>query len=188
MSVLEPQLIGDLIFGAAVGPDAWNPPQWSKAIMLAGAPRGHVACAHSNAAALGWIRAHPGFTRISGLMKHRVPFIVTDLGADTDPFLLHIYAALAEKERRLISERTKVALQAAKERGVKLGGLNRGGLEKQRAAAGFAKRMRPVFAELSDLSIRALADELNRRGIRAADGGRWHPTQVTRVRARLSCE
>jgi hypothetical protein len=32
-------------------------------------------------------------------MKHRVPFIVTELGADTDPFLLHIYAALAEKER-----------------------------------------------------------------------------------------
>ena len=36
-------------------------------------------------------------------MKHRVPFIVTELGADTDPFLLHIYAALAEKERQMIS-------------------------------------------------------------------------------------
>ncbi len=36
-------------------------------------------------------------------MKHRVPFIVAELGADTDPFLLHIYAALAEKERALIS-------------------------------------------------------------------------------------
>src|SRR5262249_40865247 len=50
---------------------------------------------------------------ISGLMKHRVPFIVTELGADTDPFLLHIYAALAEKERALISRRTKDALTAA---------------------------------------------------------------------------
>ena len=39
---------------------------------------------------------------ISGLMVHRVPFIVTELGADVDPFMLHIYAALAEKERRLI--------------------------------------------------------------------------------------
>jgi DNA invertase Pin-like site-specific DNA recombinase len=122
---------------------------------------------------------------ISGLMKHRVPFIVTELGADTDPFLLHIYAALAEKERRLISERTKVALQAAKERGVRLGGLNRGGLEKQRAAAEFAEQMRPIFAELASLSIRVLAAELNRRGISAADGGHWHPTQVARVRARL---
>jgi DNA invertase Pin-like site-specific DNA recombinase len=47
---------------------------------------------------------------ISGLMKHRVPFIVTELGADIDPFLLRIYAALAEKERALISRRTKDAL------------------------------------------------------------------------------
>jgi DNA invertase Pin-like site-specific DNA recombinase len=43
---------------------------------------------------------------ISGLMQHRTPFIVAELGADTDPFMLHIYAALAEKERRLISQRT----------------------------------------------------------------------------------
>ena len=49
-------------------------------------------------------------------MKHRVPFIVTELGADTDPFLLHIYAALAEKDRALISRRTKDALAAAKAR------------------------------------------------------------------------
>jgi DNA invertase Pin-like site-specific DNA recombinase len=37
---------------------------------------------------------------ISGLMVHRVPFIVAELGADIDPFMLHIYAALAQKESR----------------------------------------------------------------------------------------
>ncbi len=51
---------------------------------------------------------------ISGLMAHKVPFIVAELGMGVDPFMLHIYAALAEKERALISERTKAALKAAK--------------------------------------------------------------------------
>ena len=39
---------------------------------------------------------------ISGLMAHRVPFVVAELGADVDPFVLHLFAALAEKERSLI--------------------------------------------------------------------------------------
>src|SRR6202050_3723960 len=59
---------------------------------------------------------------ISGLMVHRVPFLVAELGPDVDPFILHLFAALAEKERAMISARTKAALGAAKARGVKLGG------------------------------------------------------------------
>ena len=51
----------------------------------------------------------------------RVPFIVAELGRDADPFMLHLYAALAEKERRLISERTKAALAVRKATGTKLG-------------------------------------------------------------------
>jgi Resolvase, N terminal domain len=54
---------------------------------------------------------------ISGLMAHRTPFLVADLGPDVEPFLLHLYAALAEKERAVISQRTKAALSAAKDRG-----------------------------------------------------------------------
>src|ERR671910_2814647 len=54
-------------------------------------------------------------------MAQRVPFIVAELGADADPFMLHLYAALAEKERRLIAERTRVALAAKKASGAKLG-------------------------------------------------------------------
>jgi Resolvase, N terminal domain len=58
---------------------------------------------------------------IATLMAQRVPFIVCALGRNVDPFTLHIYAALAEQERRMISQRTSAGLQAAKERGVVLG-------------------------------------------------------------------
>jgi DNA invertase Pin-like site-specific DNA recombinase len=54
---------------------------------------------------------------IAGLMAQRVPFVVAELGPDVDPFMLHVYAALAEKERRLISERTRSALAAKKAQG-----------------------------------------------------------------------
>ena len=119
-------------------------------------------------------------------MKHRVPFIVTELGADTDPFLLHLYAALAEKERKLISDRTKAAMKAAKDRGVVLGGLRDKGIELQREARERAESVRGVFEELSGLSARRAAEELNARGIGTPEGGKWYATQVIRVRKRLA--
>ena len=61
---------------------------------------------------------------ISGLMVHKVHFMVAELGPDVDPFMLHLFAALAEKERAMISQRTKAALAALKARGVKLGPKN----------------------------------------------------------------
>ena len=58
---------------------------------------------------------------ISGLMAHKAPFLVAELGPDVDPFVLHLFAALAEKERAVISSRTRQALAAAKARGVTVG-------------------------------------------------------------------
>ena len=58
---------------------------------------------------------------ISGLMTQRVSFIVTELGPDVDPFMLHIHAAVAEKERNRIAQRTREVLAAAKARGQQLG-------------------------------------------------------------------
>jgi DNA invertase Pin-like site-specific DNA recombinase len=122
---------------------------------------------------------------ISGLMSERVPFIVAELGADTDPFMLHIYAALAEKERRLISERTKAGLAAAKGRGVKLGGTNAQSLKAAAEAKKRAEALRPVLAELAGMSARSVATELNKRKIQTPAGGTWHAVQVIRIRERL---
>ena len=124
---------------------------------------------------------------ISGLMEHRVPFLVTELGRDVDPFMLHIYAALAEKERRLISQRTKAALKAAKARGVRLGNPQLAeaqsvGAARVRAQADrFAATVLPVIREAQSAgatSLRAIADVLNARGVRTARGGKWAATQV----------
>lgn len=122
---------------------------------------------------------------ISGLMTHRTPFIVAELGADTDPFMLHLYAALAEKERRLISQRTKDALAAAKARGVKLGGLNAKGIRNREEARGRAEALRPVLVELAGKSARAIAVELNARRTATPSGGRWYAETVIRVQRRL---
>ena len=87
---------------------------------------------------------------VAGLMAQRVPFIVAELGRDADPFMLHLYAALAEKERRLISERTKAALQAKRASGARLGNLTNlgfagsiGRTAQAQAADEFAKNLMP---------------------------------------------
>ena len=122
---------------------------------------------------------------ISGLMTHKTPFIVTELGADADPFMLHLYAALAEKERRLISQRTRDALAAKKAQGARLGGLNAGGIKRRDEALDRAEQLRPVFVELAGLSTRAVAALLNERKIPTPAGGLWHSVTVIRVQKRL---
>jgi hypothetical protein len=88
-------------------------------------------------------------------MKHSVPFIVTELDADTDPFLLHIYAALADKERALISRRMEDALAAAKASDVVISGLRDKGASctprhstGPRHAAGLCRTWRLVASSL----------------------------------------
>jgi hypothetical protein len=47
----------------------------------------------------------PLLGEVIGRVAQRVPFLVAELGADVDPFVLHLFAALAEKERAMIAER-----------------------------------------------------------------------------------
>src|SRR5258708_30874842 len=123
---------------------------------------------------------------ISGLMTHRTPFIVAELGADADPFMLHVYAALAEKERAMISRRTKDALAAKKAQGVKLGGLNVKGIQNREEAKARAEALRPIFAELAGKSARAIAAALNGRKVPTPTGGQWSAVTVLRVQRRLA--
>src|SRR5262249_20330502 len=62
---------------------------------------------------------------ISSLMESDVPFICCD-NPNLNRLTIHILAAVAEEEARLISSRTKAALQALKSRGVKLGAARDG--------------------------------------------------------------
>jgi DNA invertase Pin-like site-specific DNA recombinase len=126
---------------------------------------------------------------IAGLMAQRIPFIVAELGADADPFMLHLYAALAEKERELISARTKAALAAAKARGVRLGRHGAECLAPAHRAAGAlrARKLSSVLIELKSqgLSARAIASELNAKSVPTVAGGRWHSQTVLRAFRRL---
>ena len=116
---------------------------------------------------------------ISGLMSQRVPFIVTSLGRNVDPFTLHIYAALAEQERRMISQRTAAGLQAAKKRGVKLGNQAIADANRKAAAERDAA-METVMRELAHLSTRKAAAEFEGRGL-----GKLSHKAVARIRVRL---
>jgi DNA invertase Pin-like site-specific DNA recombinase len=116
---------------------------------------------------------------ISGLMSKRVPFIVTELGPNVDPFMLHIHAAVAQKERELISRRTKEALAAAKARGVKLGRQEIADTNKAAAAARDAA-LEPILRETAHLSARKAVVEIERRGF-----GKIAFRTVLRARARL---
>src|SRR5258708_36318468 len=131
---------------------------------------------------------------VSGLRAQRVPFIVAELGRDADPFMLHLFAALAEKERRLISERTKAALAAKKAAGAALGNphnlIQAGSLGRAvliERAEDLAHRLAPAVRLVRSegaTTLRSIAQALNRRGIRSPRGGTWHPSSVANLLSR----
>jgi len=134
---------------------------------------------------------------ISGLMTHKVPFLVAELGPDVDPFMIHLFAALAEKERGMISARTKAGLAAAKARGTKLGMSARSKSEVRKIASVGAKANQTaalarietirwaVESALTGASLRDAADLLNKRGVASPGGGRWHAPSLLKAARRL---
>ena len=128
---------------------------------------------------------------IANLMDARVDFIACD-NPHATRLTLHILAAVAEHEREMISARTKAALAIAKARGVRLGNP-RPTFARERAAAThraradrFAGTVRDTIGSMATqgMSLRAIARELDRRGVPTARGGVWQAVTVRAVLAR----
>lgn len=124
---------------------------------------------------------------VSGLMETGVPFVAADR-PDADRFLIHLEAALAEREAKLVSDRTKAALAAAKARGRVLGANGRVLAEQHKAdalvrVAPVADRLRALRAD--GLSLRRIADTLNGEGIPSPGGASWGAVNVQRALARV---
>jgi DNA invertase Pin-like site-specific DNA recombinase len=125
---------------------------------------------------------------VSGLLETGVDFVAADR-PDADRFTLHLEAALAEREARVISERTKAALAAAKRRGVVLGANGKTLAVRNRAEA--VERVAPMAGRLKalrgeGLSLRRIATTLNDEGVSSPGGGAWYPANVQRALERIS--
>jgi DNA invertase Pin-like site-specific DNA recombinase len=141
---------------------------------------------------------------ISGLMEHQVHFVVAAFGRDVDNFVLHIYASLAEQERKLISERCKAAAAARKSRGTQIGmqmrskaaqlrfaALGRAAIQKAATERAEAYRLHIEWALRQPglrgkrISFNRAAEVLNDRNVESPGGARWDGSQLQRMAIRL---
>ncbi len=125
---------------------------------------------------------------VSGLMETGIDFIAADM-PNADRFMLHVYAAMAEEEGRRISERTKAALAAAKERGVELGKNGKVlAVKNKKEAQVFAREIFSKFEELeitSNMDLQSIARALNEANIKGRNGRLWYKTSVARLLNRI---
>ena len=131
-----------------------------------------------------------------GLQKSGVKFVAADL-PEANEMVVGVLAVIAQAERKMISDRTKAALAAAKARGVRLGNPSRlpprvtqeqrqkGADAKAKLSQDFAERLRPVLSQLSQLSANAAAKELELRGVSTIQGGVWSAGKVIAICKRL---
>lgn len=109
---------------------------------------------------------------------------------EADTFMLHIYAAVAQKEREAIASRISAVLQAKKARGEPVGNvatLQPHNGQRKATAQAFAARLAPTLTAYrkANMTQRQMVDELNRQGIKTAGDGVWSLMQLQRVLARL---
>ena len=139
---------------------------------------------------LGWLSRN--LTFISTLMDTKVRFICCDM-PDANELTISIFGALAQWERKRISERTKSALGVLKARGVKLGkpenftiAVRQMGTRKLTEIANSnannqkAKKVINLLSK-NGKSLREIAVELNDAGFRTSRGNQFQPEQVRRL-------
>jgi DNA invertase Pin-like site-specific DNA recombinase len=127
---------------------------------------------------------------IANIMEQGIELVVAEMPNATD-FQLHIHAALAQEERRLISERTRIALAEAKKRGVVLGANGRRLAASNRLrAVEYARQMEPMMRPLLDQghSFCQVARTLNNQGIRTSKGARFFPGTVSGIVRRWAAQ
>ena len=128
------------------------------------------------------------------LKMPRLKVEVIELGGNADPLVVHIFASIAEHQRRYISLRTKEGLREAKRKGVKLGNPNWAGAikaaneKKSENANQFALGLKPVLNALEHMghqTLAAKAQMLNQLGHRSRRGFKFQPTTVRNVELRI---
>ncbi len=141
---------------------------------------------------------------ISGLMEHKVHFVVAALGKDCDDFTLHIYASLAEQERKMISERTKAGLARSRNKLGLRNPMKRSKAFRRRLRTLSATALRKAAMERAQayrvhiewalrqhdkfgrpVSRNGAADRLNELHLESPMGGRWSSTNVGLMASRL---
>ena len=134
---------------------------------------------------------------IATLMESGVKFVAVDNPAVT-PLTLHVLAAVAEQEAKMISARTKAALDAAKARGVTLGkpenlpsnaGAISGAKRKAEAIAAYSKVMNYIcIMQKQGKTYEAIAAQLNKDGYLTRQGKTFSPMTVWRLLSRVDCK
>ncbi len=130
---------------------------------------------------------------ISNLMESGVEFVAVDM-PQANRLTLHILAAVAEHEREMISQRTRVALAAARARGTRLGNprpdTTRASAIASEHALAFRVRIAPTICALhaEGRTLRNIATQLNMRGITTAHGCLWYPASVRNILKRCTAD
>lgn len=133
---------------------------------------------------------------ITTLMASKVTFVCADM-PDANNFTIHIFAALAEQERKMISERTKKGLEQAKKQGKKLGkpenldnkAIQKGmqiRIENSNTNENNLKAYELIKLLYNSCTLQEICDKLNKAGFKTAKENKFNPIQVKRIYEKYS--